>query len=136
MIERGSREEAIVTRPLSSDLRERIIRTYEDGLLPQWLVAEQFQIGEATMRRLVALKRETGGVEPRPRTHGPPSTVTPKQLRVLKRILDRHPDYTYQELTDRWNHALGLSRHRSTTVRAVGKLGYTLKKKASSRRNG
>ena len=122
-----------MTQALSLDLRRRIVEVYEEGLLPQWLVAKQFKIGEITMRRLVALKRETGGLEPRPRRYGPPSTVTPKQLRVLKRIIDRNPDFTYEELTERWNRALGTSRHRSTTVRAVAKLGYTLKKRASSR---
>lgn len=123
-----------MTRPLSLDIRKRAIEVYEEGNLPQRLVAKQFRIGQATMRRLVALKRETGGVEPRPRTHGPPSTTTPAQLKVLKKILDRHPDYTYDQLTEHWNRVLGATKHRSTTVRAVSKLGYTLKKKGSSRR--
>jgi transposase len=64
-----------MTQPLSLDLRRRVIEVYEEGLLPQWLVAKQFRIGEATMRRLVALKRETGDVVPRPRTYGPASRV-------------------------------------------------------------
>lgn len=126
-------EEDAMARPLSLDIRKRAIEVYEEGLLPQWLVAQQFRIGEATMRRLVALKRETGGVEPRPRRHGPPSTTTPAQLKVLKTILDRHPDYTYEQLTEHWNKALGTSKHRSSTVRCVAKLGYTLKKKGSLR---
>ena len=124
-----------MTQPLSLDLRRRIIEVYEEGLLPQWLVAKQFRIGEATMRRLVALKRETGDVVPRPRTYGPPSTVTAQHLKVLKTILVRNPDLTYDQLTERWNAALGTSRHRSSTIRMVAKLGYTLKKRASSRRS-
>lgn len=124
-----------MTRPLSQDIRERAIEVYEEGNLPQRLVAQQFRIGEATMRRLVALKRETGSVEPKPRTYGPPSTTTSAQLTVLKKLLDRHPDYTYEQLTEHWNRALGTSKHRSSTVRAVTRLGYTLKKKGSSQRS-
>ncbi len=86
-----------MTQPLSLDLRRRVIEVYEEGLLPQWLVAKQFRIGEATMRRLVALKRETGDVVPRPRTYGPASTVTGKHLEVLETILDRNPNVALRE---------------------------------------
>jgi transposase len=125
-----------MANPLSQDIRERAIAVYEEGELTQREVALQFRIGEATMKRLVSLKRETNSLEPRPRKHGPAPTTTSKELAILKRILERHPDYTYEQLTEHWNQVLGGgSKHRSTTVRCVQKLGYTLKKKGSSHRS-
>jgi transposase len=92
-------------------------------------IAARFNVGRTTVVKWVALYRETGSVAPRKTKPGPPSTITPKQIAVLRKIIARRPDLTYDELTERWNRALGTNRHRSTTVRVVLALGYTLKKK-------
>ena len=52
-------------RPLSLDLRERIIAAYEGGEGPQKELVSRFSVGVASVRRLVRLKRETGGLSPR-----------------------------------------------------------------------
>ena len=57
-----------MSKPLSLDLRQRIIdavnersRTYEE-------IAEDLSVGTASIKRLVRLVRDTGSIEPRP--HG------------------------------------------------------------------
>ncbi len=122
-------------KPYSLDLRERVLEAYlaDEETIEE--IAARFDVGRTTVVKWVALYRETGGVAPRETKPGPSSTVTPKQISVLRKIIARRPDLTYDELTQRWNRALGTDRHRSTTVRVVIGLGYTLKKRPSSRRN-
>lgn len=123
-------------QPYSVDLRQRVIDAYlaDEETIEE--IAARFDVGRTTVVKWAALYRETGGVAPREAKPGPPSTVTPKQKAVLRKIIARRPDLTYDELTERWNRALGLERHRSTTVRVVIGLGYTLKKRRSPPPNG
>ena len=123
-------------QPYSVDLRQRVIDAYlaDEETIEE--IAARFDVGRTTVVKWAALYRETGGVAPREAKPGPPSTVTSKQKAVLRKIIARRPDLTYDELTERWNRALGLERHRSTTVRVVIGLGYTLKKRRSPPPNG
>jgi transposase len=116
-------------QPYSVDLRQRVIDAYlaDEETIEE--IAARFDVGRTTVVKWAALYRETGGVAPREAKPGPPSTVTPKQIAILRKIIARRPDLTYDELTERWNRALGIERHRSTTVRVVIGLGYTLKKR-------
>lgn len=122
-------------QPYSMDLRRRVIAACEAGDESQAEVAARFSVSRTTVVMWLRLQRETGELRPRKGKTGPPSTVTTKHLAVLRKIIARRPDLTYLELTERWNRAIGLDRHRSVTVRAVKALGYTLKKKPSSPRN-
>lgn len=123
-------------KPYSLDLRERVIEAYLAGEETIGEIAARFGVGRTTVVKWAARYRETGTVEPIKVRPGPPSTVTPKHVAVLRKIIARRPDLTYDELTERWNRALGTARHRSTTIRTVLALGYTLKKSPSSPQNG
>jgi transposase len=124
--------EGEMPKPYSLDLRERVLEAYlaDEETIEE--IAVRYDVGRTTVVKWVALYRETGSVAPRETKRGPPSTVTAKQTAVLRKIIARRPDLTYDELTERWNRALGTDRHRSTTVRVVLGLGYTLKKRPSS----
>lgn len=118
-------------QPYSLDLRTRVLDAYLADEETIEALAHRFGVGRTTISEWVALYRETGALVPRRARPGPPSSVTPKQVVVLRKIISRRPDLTYDELTVRWNRALGLERHRSTTVRTVTAMGYTLKKSPS-----
>ena len=60
----------IMPAPLSIDLRQRIIKAYEAGGVTQQQVAERFDVGIASVVRLLARKRATGGLEPKPNVGG------------------------------------------------------------------
>ena len=113
----------------SLDLRERVLDAYLADKETINEIAARFDVNRSTVVKWVALYRETGSVAARETKPGPTSTVTPKHILVLRKIIARRPDLTYDELTERWNRALGTNRHRSTTVRVVLGLGYTLKKR-------
>src|SRR5438477_80131 len=58
----------------SEDLRLRVVAAV-DGGMPRAAVARVFEVGSATITRYLRLRRETGGLGPRPR-HGPPPIKT------------------------------------------------------------
>jgi len=120
--------EGEMPKPYSLDPREGLLEAYlaDEETIEE--IAVRYDAGRTTVVKWVALYRGTGNVAPRETKRGPPSTVTAEQTAVLRKIIARHPDLTYDELTERWNRALGTDRRRSTTVRVVLGLGYTLRK--------
>lgn len=53
-----------MARPLSSDLRERVVLAVEEGGLSRRQAAAHFKVGVSTVISWVARFRETGSVEP------------------------------------------------------------------------
>jgi transposase len=116
---------------LSMDLRSRVVAAYERGEGGYETVAQLFGIGSATLRRLVRRKRNTGSLEPAPAPHGFPPRISGPRLRSLALLVDKHPDATAAELTDMLNERISISVSRSAVVRAIKRLGLTLKKSPS-----
>lgn len=72
-------------KSLSNDLRQRVVEAYERGEGTQPQIAERFGVGEASVRRWVALKRKTGGLEPKVADrYGQAPEIEVANLRVLE----------------------------------------------------
>src|SRR5438034_5433693 len=74
----------------SEDLRLRVVAAV-DGGMPRAAVARVFEVGSATITRYLRLRRETGGLGPRPR-HGPPPIKTAALRAELLPRLEAQPD--------------------------------------------
>lgn len=120
---------------LSVDLRKRIVQAYERGGVTRDLVAEQFQVGRATVNRLITRFRKTGSLEPSPHAGGRTSIVTPKAEKALLKLLEERADATLPELIDALRKKTGLIVSTSTMGRALVRLGLTRKKRPSSQPN-
>ena len=118
--------------PLSSDLRERIVRAYEDGDKTRDEVAELFQVGRASVNRLVRRYRETGSVEPNPHGGGKPRKMTPRGEKVLRALIEERPDATIPEFVRLMVERAKLTLSTSTMGRELGRLGLSRKKSPSS----
>src|SRR5881275_867688 len=79
----------------SEDLRLRVVAAV-DGGMPRAAVARVFEVGSATITRYLRLRRETGGLGPRPR-HGPPPIKTAALRAELLPRLEAQPDATLEE---------------------------------------
>src|SRR6476659_498773 len=79
----------------SEDLRLRIIAAV-DGGMSRSEAARVFKVGRATVKRYLALRRETGNLVPRPR-RGPPPTKTSALCALLPSRLEVAPDATLKE---------------------------------------
>jgi transposase len=109
-------------RAYSPDLRERVLRDSDAGLLAE-VVAEKYHVSPAWVRRLKQRRRETGEVAPRAQRYGPHPMLAP-HLTTLAALIEARPDRTLVELKD----ALGTPASLPTIWRAVTALGFTVKK--------
>lgn len=119
-------------KPLSLDLRERVVAAYRRGTETQQEVADRFGVGTATLRRWLR-REEAGNLAYNPDfPHGPKPMIEVANMAVLERLLGSRPDATNAELADMMARETGLSVSASTISRAVGVLGWSRKKSASS----
>jgi transposase len=115
-------------KPLSSDLRQRIITAYENKEGSQAELAERFKVGKASVERLVRLKRETGSLEPRPHAGGTSPRITEADHARLIEDFEREPDLRQADIAARFT-AEGRPVSQRTVSRALGRLGITRKKR-------
>jgi transposase len=110
-------------KPYSMDLRQRVAQAVEqrEGSFRQ--LARRFCVSPSFITRLLALRRQTGSLAPRPHRGGPPPLLDPQKIQRLQQMLHDTPDALLDELAQR----LGCSR--MTVWRALRKLKITRKKK-------
>jgi transposase len=110
----------------SEDLRLRIVAAV-DGGMPRSEAARVFGVGRATVKRYLALRRETGALAPRPR-HGPPPIKGAALREALPARFAAAPDATLAEHCAWYEAATGVRLSSRTMGRAIARLGWTRKK--------
>jgi len=118
-----------VTTP--TELRETIIRAFHERGLSYEEIASLLAIGRATVSRVLRRHRETGSVAPRPRGGGNVSPIHGKVAEHLVALITRQPDLSVPELVVKLQQRTGIRTSRSSVLRALHRLGYTRKKRAS-----
>ena len=113
-------------KPYSKDLRLRILAAGDRGM-PRGEVSRIFGVSEPTIRRYLRLRRESGGVEPRP-VPGPPARKGRALEAVLPGQVSRNPDLTLEEHRELFEDEHGLEVSTATISRALKRLGLPLKK--------
>jgi len=113
----------------SQDLRDRVLAACDRGM-PTKEVADIFAVSPAWVRRVKQRRREFGETVPR--------SPDPKRRRRkidrdrLRELVEAHPDATLVELRD----MLGVRCADSSIWKALNKMGFTFKKRRSTRRSG
>jgi transposase len=113
---------------LSTDLRERIIKTYEQGQTSIRKVAKQFQVSKTTVQNLLKLKRETGQIQSKPASGGKRSQLTGKEAQAIA-MVEEYPDYTLSEYCELWLERTDINIRESTMCCFLQDLRLTRKKK-------
>ena len=116
-------------KPLSKDIRSRIIKAREAGEGTIRGLATRFKVAVTTIQRLVNLHKKTGSIEPLPRSGGNPAKIPDAELYKLKEIVAEKPDRTIKELTTEWNKKNTVQVTTSTISRSLERCNLTLKKK-------
>lgn len=122
-------------KPLSIDLRGRILEAYEKATTTFREVAERFSVGEATVNRLVNRFRREGRIDPKPHSGGTPSMLGATEYAQIAALVSEKSDRTIAELAVEMRRRHGRSMSPATMSRALAKLGLTRKKRASQRRS-
>jgi transposase len=113
-------------KPLSNDLRQRILDAVDNREGSRRKLAERFSVNTSTITRLLQLRRETGSSEPRPHGGGVAPTLDQDALERLRGLVEETPDATLEAFKQK----LGISGSRMIVCRALQKLGLPLKKKS------
>jgi transposase len=120
----------------SLDLRERIIRTWQDGQ-PKRAVARIFKVSLSTVKRYVKRFAQLGHVLPTVQGHMA-GKLNSKMRKQSARQLKAHPDFTLAQHMEWWNrrHGEQLQVSESLLSRAVRRLGWNEKRKPLVLSNG
>ena len=104
----------------------RVLAAVDRGM-PRKEVAGAFGVSEPTIRRYLRLRRETGGVEPKP-VPGPPAEKGAALEAALPAQARSNPDLTLEEHCELFEEHSGLGVSTATMSRAFARLGLPLKK--------
>src|SRR3954469_6954047 len=113
-------------RPLSNDLRERILNAVDNREGSRRKLAARFCVNPSTITRLLQLRRQTGSFDPRPHAGGVTPTLDHHALERLRTLVEEAPDATLETL----KQEMGVTGSRMIICRALQKLGLPLKKKS------
>jgi transposase len=122
-----------MTRPLSNDLRERVVSAV-DGGVSRRAAAERFGVAVSTAIKWVALWRRTGDVRPRPQ--GGDKRSQPIEIHaadILSWVAEK-PDMTLAEIALQLRETHGLKVAPSSVWRCLDRHGMTVKKNRARQR--
>ena len=122
-----------MVRPLSTDLRERVVLAV-DGGMSRRRAAELFGVSAATAIRWVDQWRRTGRVEPKPQGGDKRSHVIEVHAEEVLALIDETPDITLAEIAVHLHERHGLKVAHSTVWRLLDRHGMTVKKKRTRQR--
>src|SRR5438067_2409040 len=111
----------------SSDLRQKILAAVDAGMSKRQAAAV-FGVSRSTIKRYAALRRDTGGIDPRPH-RGSVGKLSRDYDAVLWAQLTAHPDAILDDHCRLWQESQGMQVSVSTMCRAIRRLGWTRKKR-------
>lgn len=117
-------------QPYSLDLRQRVVRAYEQGQSSIAQIAAQFNVGQTFVKKMLRQKRETADLSPHPHGGGKPPSLNPAQLRLLKQKVREDKDVSLAELQSLLLQEAEVEVHVSTISRALKQLDLPRKKRA------
>lgn len=116
-------------------LRERIVAAYKRGGFTYESLATLFDVGEATVSRMLSRDRKTGDLRPDPRGGGMPPRIPAEQYDALRALVADVPDATQQDLCDLWEAHFGVTVSKAAMGRTLQAAGITRKKSSSALRS-
>lgn len=122
-------------RAYSMDLRERVVAVYRAGGRTMQQVADELEVGVATVNRLLRRTREQGSPVAFPPGRGPKPLIGDAEWQLIEALLREAPDMTMQEVAWALDERHGLKVSRSTVQKAVQTRNWTRKKKPSEPKN-
>ena len=116
---------------LSTDLRERILRAYDQGTHTREEVAQRFDVSLGMVKKLLHQRRHLQDITPQYHRCGRKATITIGHQRQMRQWLNRKPDMTLAEL----RHALELDCTLPAIHYVLLKMGLSYKKRRSEPAN-
>ncbi len=115
-------------RPLSIDLREKIISVYEEENVSVRKLAKRFHVAKSFIQKLLKQYQQTGDIKPKPQGGNVPPKVQGDDLVTLTEIIEDNNDATLSELCELLEQKTKIRVSRATMGRISHYLNYTVKK--------
>ena len=122
-----------MTKPLSTDLRQRLVWAVDGGMTRR-MAGERFGVAASTAVRWVEQWRRTGSVQPRPQGGDKRSRRIEAHADEILALIDETPDMTLAEIAAHLEGSHGLRVALSTVWRFFERRGITLKKNVARQR--
>lgn len=114
----------------SVDLRQRVVRAYQEGMGNQRDVAKLFKVAPKTLQNYLYLERDTGGLLPKNGKQGRKPAIHEEGLKAISGWIGEQQDITLKELGENYQAAYGVKLSPSMLSRACQQLGLSRKKKS------
>ena len=122
-----------MTRPLSMDLRERLVSAVAGGMSRRD-AAVRFGVAASTAIKLADQWRRTGDVQPRPQGGDKRSYRIEAHAEAILALVETTPDITLSEIAAHLDEMHGLRVAPSTVWRLLDRRGMTFKKNRARQR--
>lgn len=123
----------MVMKPLSIDLRRRIVSAYETSDSTKQQIADRFSVSLAVVKKLISQWKKLGTIEPQYQTVGRKPAFNKEQLQELDALVQQRCDITLAEIQE---HFKGKVQCSTVTIHSTLKrLGWGYKKKRYMRLN-
>lgn len=119
-------------RPLSEDLRRRIVEARQAGA-GSVEVSERFRVSRRTVARLFGQYERSGKLQPK-QIGGYRRSRLEKHGQTLGRWIDKQPDITLGEICERCRAELGVRIGLNAVWHQLRRLGLSFKKNDARRR--
>ena len=116
----------------STDLREKIVRAYDEGLGSQRKIAELFGVSRSFVEKLLHRRRTTGQVAALPHGGGRTVLCQHKERDLVRRLIEKQPDATLDELCEAVEHKRRVRVSRPTMSHLLQRLDLSRKKSHST----
>ena len=111
-------------RPISIDLRKRVVAARVEDGQSMGQIAERFRMPKGTVQNILERYKESGTVTPKPQNAGRKPAFSGEALARLEQDVLLHPDATLAELRAR----SGINVSVVSVHNTLKRLGFTLKK--------
>lgn len=111
----------------SMDLREKVLRAVDQGYAREEIV-QVLGVSQATIKRYLKQRRETGDVAPKAIPGRPPRKLGPLQAELVAQ-LRAHNDLGLEDQCLLWEQSHGVRVSTATMSRAIKRVGWTRKKR-------
>lgn len=115
-------------KPYSIDLREKIVKAYEQGDTSIRKVADRFGVAKSFVQKLLSMKKTQGHFKPRQQGGVMKGELDGYETQ-LAAMVEQYPDATLLEYCEYWGTTYNHWLSTSTMCRALQKQKLTLKKR-------
>ena len=118
-------------KPLSIDLRQRIVQAYDDQGGSKQQIAERFAVSVSSVKKLIQQRDRLGTIEPQYQNVGRKPAFNDEHLQQLDKLVGSQCDITLNEIKQHFAGIVNCSHQ--AIANALERLGWGYKKKRYER---